>query len=78
MTVSTRRAILSRWVTSPAANPCGYILTEALQDTPVVLDEVQRVPELFTALKVAVDRDRRPGRFILKSPGVVNILLSAM
>ncbi len=39
----------------------------------VVLDEVQRVPELFTALKVAVDRDRRPGRFILT--GSANVLL---
>ena len=40
----------------------------------VVLDEVQRVPELFTALKVAVDRDRRPGRFILTGSG--NVLLA--
>lgn len=39
----------------------------------VVLDEVQRVPELFTALKVAVDRDRRPGRYILT--GSANVLL---
>ena len=39
----------------------------------VVLDEVQRVPHLFTALKAAVDRDRRPGRFILT--GSANVLL---
>lgn len=38
-----------------------------------VLDEVQRVPELFTALKAAVDRDRRPGLFILT--GSANVLL---
>ena len=30
-----------------------------------VLDEVQRVPELFLPIKAAVDRDRRPGRFLL-------------
>jgi hypothetical protein len=30
-----------------------------------ILDEVQRVPGLFLALKSAVDADRRPGRFIL-------------
>jgi predicted AAA+ superfamily ATPase len=32
---------------------------------PVVLDEVQRAPELFPSIKLAVDRDRQPGRFLL-------------
>ena len=31
----------------------------------VILDEVQRVPKLFTALKLEVDRRRVPGRFVL-------------
>jgi uncharacterized protein len=31
----------------------------------VILDEVQRVPELFRAIKRSVDADRRPGRFLL-------------
>lgn len=30
-----------------------------------VLDEVQRVPEVFLPIKASVDRDRRPGRFLL-------------
>jgi len=30
-----------------------------------VLDEVQRVPEIFLPIKAAVDRDRTPGRFLL-------------
>jgi len=38
-----------------------------------ILDEVQRVPGLFLALKSAVDSDRRPGRFILT--GSANVLL---
>jgi len=38
-----------------------------------ILDEVQRVPGLFTALKLAVDRHRTPGRFILT--GSTNVLL---
>src|ERR1035437_3583559 len=33
--------------------------------SPVTLDEVQHVPELFSAIKVAVDRKREPGRFLL-------------
>jgi predicted AAA+ superfamily ATPase len=55
---------------SAQADPVGFVA-----DLPdkVVLDEVQRVPALFTALKAAVDRDRRPGRFILT--GSANVLL---
>ena len=40
---------------------------------PVVLDEIQRVPELLLAIKAAVDRGRRPGRFLLT--GSANVLL---
>ncbi len=39
----------------------------------VVIDEIQRAPELFTSIKAMVDRDRRPGRFILT--GSANVLL---
>src|ERR1051326_5635112 len=39
----------------------------------VVLDEVQRAPNLFLAIKAEVDRNRRPGRFLLT--GSANILL---
>ncbi|MEQ8766518.1 MAG: ATP-binding protein [Planctomycetota bacterium] len=39
----------------------------------VVLDEVQRVPGIFTALKSVVDRARQPGRFLLT--GSSNVLL---
>lgn len=31
----------------------------------MVIDEVQRVPDLLLAVKAAVDADRRPGRFLL-------------
>jgi predicted AAA+ superfamily ATPase len=52
------------------ADPVGYVA-----DLPgrVVLDEVQRVPGLFTSLKAAVDARRVPGRFILT--GSANVLL---
>lgn len=32
---------------------------------PVIIDEVQYVPEIFRHLKSVVDEDRRPGRFLL-------------
>lgn len=55
---------------SAEADPVGFIA-----DLPdkVILDEVQRVPGLFTSLKAAVDRDRWAGRFILT--GSTNVLL---
>ena len=39
----------------------------------VVIDEVQKAPELFPAIKISVDQDRRPGRFLLT--GSANVLL---
>ncbi|MCD4748544.1 MAG: ATP-binding protein [Thermoanaerobaculales bacterium] len=40
---------------------------------PVTLDEVQREPEFLLAVKRAIDKDRRPGRFLLT--GSANLLL---
>ena len=42
-------------------------------DDPLTLDEVQRLPGLLTAVKRAIDRDRRPGCFLLT--GSANLLL---
>jgi uncharacterized protein len=51
-------------------DPNGFI---AGLTTPVTLDEVQHVPELFPAIKVAVDRRRESGRFLLT--GSANVML---
>ena len=40
---------------------------------PITIDEAQRCPELLVAVKQAVDRDRRPGRFLLS--GSANLAL---
>jgi predicted AAA+ superfamily ATPase len=52
------------------ADPIGFVA-----DLPprIILDEVQHVPRLFASIKTEVDRDRRPGRFILT--GSANVLL---
>lgn len=42
------------------------------RERPLVIDEVQRTPELLRAIKLAVDRDRAPGRFLLT--GSANVL----
>ena len=51
-------------------DPAGFL---AGIEGPVVLDEVQRVPDLFVAIKAEVDRRRDPGRFLLT--GSANVLL---
>jgi uncharacterized protein len=50
-------------------NPEGFVDTDA----PLIIDEAQRCPELFVAIKRAVDRKRIPGQFILS--GSANFLL---
>ncbi|GDY19722.1 hypothetical protein LBMAG56_10670 [Verrucomicrobiota bacterium] len=52
-----------------AGDPAGFVRNLA---GPVVLDEIQKAPQLFPAIKLAVDRDRRPGRFLLT--GSANVL----
>jgi predicted AAA+ superfamily ATPase len=51
-------------------NPQSFVF--GLPD-PVVIDEVQRAPEIFLPIKLSVDQDRRPGRFTLT--GSANVLL---
>ena len=50
-------------------DPVGFASTLPQR---VILDEVQKVPELFEALKIEVDRNRVPGRFLLT--GSANVL----
>src|SRR3990167_139751 len=64
------------------SDPAGFV--NGLQGA-VTLDEVQRVPELFLAIKAAVDRQRQPGRFLLTGsadvlllPGIADSLAGRM
>ena len=51
-------------------DPSGFV---AGLETPVTLDEVQQVPELFRVIKAAIDRKRQPGQFLLT--GSANVML---
>lgn len=57
-------------LTAARSDPTGFV---AGLTTPVTLDEVQHVPEIFPAIKVAVDRKRESGRFLLT--GSADVLL---
>jgi len=52
------------------ADPIGFV-NEAPRRT--IFDEVQRVPQIFPAIKLAVDKKRTPGQFLLT--GSANVLL---
>lgn len=43
-------------------DPVGFV---SGRGDPLVIDEVQRAPDLLREIKASVDRDRRPGRFVL-------------
>lgn len=51
-------------------DPVGFLRR---QDGMTVIDEVQKAPGLFPAIKRQVDSDRKPGRFLLT--GSANVLL---
>ncbi len=51
-------------------NPASFIKA---QKPPLVIDEVQRAPELFLAIKLHIDRNRKPGQFLLT--GSANVLV---
>lgn len=45
------------------ADPAGFV--DSFPAGTLIIDEIQRLPELTLAIKASVDRDRRPGRFLL-------------
>jgi uncharacterized protein len=73
------KSTLARLAAATSANPSIRLLDDpatlrAARDDPtgfvdhdglLVIDEVQLAPELFRAIKVVVDTDPRPGRFLL-------------
>jgi predicted AAA+ superfamily ATPase len=50
-------------------DPSGFIRNLT---GPVVLDEIQKAPDLFPAIKLAVDKNRNPSRFLLT--GSANVM----
>jgi predicted AAA+ superfamily ATPase len=58
-----------RYLEDASKDPLEFLNTHS---GPLILDEVQRVPKLFLPLKLKVDEDRMPGRYILT--GSANVL----
>lgn len=59
-----------RYLSAAKNDPVGFISN---LETPAILDEIQRAPELLLQIKKVVDEDRKPGMFILT--GSANPLL---
>ncbi|MBN1471736.1 MAG: ATP-binding protein [Syntrophaceae bacterium] len=68
----------ARYITLDTASVLAAVRNDAAGfiaglDGAVVIDEVQKAPELFSAIKADVDRKRRPGKYLLT--GSANVLL---
>lgn len=57
-------------LTAARSDPIGFV---SRLPAKTILDEVQRIPEIFTSLKAVIDERRTAGRFILT--GSANVLL---
>ena len=69
-------------VASLAADPYGQLSTlsseTAQTGLPIIIDEVQRLPQITLALKRIVDRDRRAGQFVLTGSSDIFTLPKAL
>lgn len=54
------------------ADPDGFVN----RDKPMTIDEAQKCPEIFSAIKRSVDKERYPGRFLLSGSANFSILKS--
>ncbi len=57
-------------LSAASTDPAGFLKGLGAS---AVIDEVQKIPALFPAIKTLVDADRRPGRFLLT--GSANVLM---
>lgn len=57
-------------LSAAVTDPAGFL---ANSKDLTIIDEVQKAPDLFPAIKREVDRDRRPGRYLLT--GSANVLM---
>jgi uncharacterized protein len=56
-------------------NPIAFF--EQYKNDCVIIDEVQRVPELFPVLRSVIDMHRKPGRFLLLGSASPDLLLKS-
>jgi uncharacterized protein len=85
----TGKTTLARWLLPDASyvsldNPADAAEARLAPDAflasrpePLILDEVQYEPGIFRHLKLAVDRDRRPGRFLLTGSQSFHLMAGA-
>ena len=70
--IISRSVTLDSSVTLAAAKENTYEFVAQFPEGILIIDEIQKCPELLSAIKQSVDTDRRPGRFLVT--GSANIL----
>lgn len=56
------------------SDPLGYL---RMQGTPCIIDEVQKVPDLFASLKYVIDKERKVGQYLLTGSQKFNLMKGA-
>ena len=56
------------------SDPLGYL---RMQGTPFIIDEVQKVPDLFGSLKYVIDKERKVGQYLLTGSQKFNLMKGA-
>ena len=64
-----------RYAEEAQNNPTRFL--KALGPGPVILDEIQYAPHLFRELKILIDEDRTPGRWLLTGSQKLSLLEQA-
>ena len=60
-------------------NPVPFF--ELHKNDCIIIDEIQRTPELFPILRSVIDKHRKPGRFLLlgsASPAIISLAFTTM
>jgi hypothetical protein len=70
--LSCKSVTLDSDTTLFAARENPYEFVSQYKEGLLIIDEIQRCPDLLSAIKLSVDNDRRPGRFLIT--GSANIL----
>jgi len=64
-------------ITLAAAKENPYEFVSQYQEGLLIIDEIQKCPELLSAIKLSVDRFRRPGRFLVTGSSNIHNLRGA-
>lgn len=55
-------------------DPAGFMQALSRKHEKITIDEAQKIPEILTAIKILLDRERKPGQFLLSGSANFSLL----